>query len=476
MIFTYVRRELLRRRKAQLVIALGLALGIALVVVVNAVSSGMSKAQDEVLESLYGLGTDMTVSKKVESPDQNGGDGGRFEFECSDEEQSNDQLSVDGFTTLKDSTVQEVADISGVKSAAGGLMLNNVNISGSFSCEDQESSDSQPPMGGDMGDMGGGASFGSDSYTVYGTDVTEQDQGPLSSTEVSEGRAFKKSETNATVALVDSNYATSEDLSVGDTVKIKETKFEIVGIVSASSGDSSADVYIPLERAQKLSDNEDKVSDIYVQAKNSQNLDSVKKSIENKIDSAEVTTSDDMADTVSGSLSTAADLADSVGKWLSWIVLATSFLVAGMMASSAVSRRVREFGTLKALGWTRGRVTGQVMTESLITSLFGGAIGLVIGLLASWVITAIEPTLTAEVSTTASTSSDSESGGGMGGGMGGGGDMGGQTVDIGLTAPVSASMLTIAVVLAVVGGLIAGAFAASRASRLRPADAFRRVA
>ncbi|MFG2558354.1 hypothetical protein [Streptomyces sp. NPDC048496] len=61
MFFTYLRRELRRRRKAALVVASGLALGIALVIIVSSVSSGMSKAQDKVLESLYGLGTDMTV-------------------------------------------------------------------------------------------------------------------------------------------------------------------------------------------------------------------------------------------------------------------------------------------------------------------------------------------------------------------------------------------------------------------------------
>lgn len=50
MFFTYLRRELRRRRKAALVVASGLAL----VIVVSSVSTGMSRAQDKVLESLYG--------------------------------------------------------------------------------------------------------------------------------------------------------------------------------------------------------------------------------------------------------------------------------------------------------------------------------------------------------------------------------------------------------------------------------------
>jgi ABC-type lipoprotein release transport system permease subunit len=52
MFFTYLRRELRRRRKAALVVASGLALGIALVIVVDSVTAGMSRAQAKVLESL----------------------------------------------------------------------------------------------------------------------------------------------------------------------------------------------------------------------------------------------------------------------------------------------------------------------------------------------------------------------------------------------------------------------------------------
>jgi ABC-type antimicrobial peptide transport system permease subunit len=51
----------------------------------------------------------------------------------------------------------------------------------------------------------------------------------------------------------------------------------------------------------------------------------------------------------------------------------------------------------------------------------------------------------------------------------------GKTLDIALSAPVSATTITLAVGLAVAGGLIAGAFGGWRASRLRPADALRRV-
>jgi ABC-type lipoprotein release transport system permease subunit len=50
-----------------------------------------------------------------------------------------------------------------------------------------------------------------------------------------------------------------------------------------------------------------------------------------------------------------------------------------------------------------------------------------------------------------------------------------QTVTVNLTAPVSLELVGIAVALALAGALIAGVFGGWRASRLRPADALRRV-
>ncbi len=46
---------------------------------------------------------------------------------------------------------------------------------------------------------------------------------------------------------------------------------------------------------------------------------------------------------------------------------------------------------------------------------------------------------------------------------------------VNLTAPVSLELIGVAVGLALAGALVAGAFGGWRASRLRPADALRRV-
>ena len=77
MFLTYLLRELRRRMRQAIFIALGLALGVGLVITVIAASDGVSATQGTVLHSLYGVGTDVTVTQ---SPAAGSGGGTRFNF------------------------------------------------------------------------------------------------------------------------------------------------------------------------------------------------------------------------------------------------------------------------------------------------------------------------------------------------------------------------------------------------------------
>ncbi|WP_316776642.1 ABC transporter permease [Streptomyces sasae] len=487
----YLKRELGRRKKAALVIALGLALGIALVITVSSVSAGMSKAQDKVLQSLYGLGTDMTVTKAQSAPTSGSSGGPSFKFgakSSSSTKQSSDRVMTQGGQALKSSLVTKVASQKGVENAVGALSLNVTKVDGSFTQgkaktttgSSSNSSSGQGQPGGGSGSssgggqpqvQGGGANFNVNSYSVVGVDVAHQGLGPLASMKITSGKTFTSSQTGTKVAVVSKSYAKEKKYKVGSTFKISGTKFTIIGIATPDSSESTTDLFIPLKPAQTLGDAKNEVTTIYVKATDSKQISTVKKEIQSNISGTTVTTSADLASTVSGSLSTASSLATSVGKWLSIAVLAAAFLVAALLTSSAVSRRVREFGTLKALGWPSRKVTRQVVGESMVNGLIGGALGIALGVGAAYAVTAISPKLTAQMGSTGG-------GGGMGGGPGGGGP--GQqstqnTLEIALTAPVSLTTIALAVGLAVAGGLIAGAMGGWRASRMRPADALRSV-
>jgi putative ABC transport system permease protein len=478
----YLKRELGRRKKAALVIALGLALGIALVITVDSVSAGMAQAQDKVLKSLYGLGTDMTVTKARTAPAAGGSGRPDFSFDAKSggsSTQSSDRVTTQGGQTLKSALVTEIAAEKGVASAVGALSLNVTKVDGSFTQGTAKSSGggSTGGPGGGTGStgrpqvQGGGADFDVNSYSVVGVDVAHQSLGPLSAMKITSGRTFTSAQTGAKTAVVSASYAKEKKYKVGSTFKVSGTKVTVIGVATPDSGESDTDVFVPLKVAQTLGDAKNQVTTVYVKAADSQRISAVKKAITADVPGTTVTTSADLASTVSGSLSTASDLATSVGTWLSVAVLAAAFLVAALLTSSAVSRRVREFGTLKALGWPSRNVTRQVVGESMVNGLIGGALGIALGVGAAWAVTAISPKLTAQLGSTGGA-------GGMGGGPGGGGP--GQqasrnTMEIALSAPVSLTTIALAVGLAVTGGLIAGAMGGWRASRMRPADALRSV-
>ncbi|GAA1060753.1 ABC transporter permease [Agromyces bracchium] len=496
MFFTYLRRELAGRRRQTAIIAVGMALAIALVMIVNSVSAGVRDAQAAVLESVYGVGTDLTVSQASGPPEggEEGGPGVRFEFGTEDGETtddgttlSNSRLTVDrGTSTFDASVLDTVEAVDGVSAASATLSLTNVTFDGELpepptdqSSGDQAAAgDGTMPAPGEGGGGGfGGGAFDVTSVTVTGVDPAAEAIGPLSAVELADGRGLDSGDTGEYVVVLDAEYATTEGVAVGDTIDLGGTEFEVVGTVTSTSADAAtaSNAYIPLDVAQELSGMDGQISDISVQAASASDIPAVKADLEEALPDQTVSTQEDLAASVSGSLGSASSLISSLGLWLSVAVLAAAFLIAILFTIQGVTRRTREFGTLKAIGWSNRRITGQVAGESLVQGLIGGAAGLALGFIGIAVINAISPSLATTSSSAMAAGPGGE--GGMAGGFGGGPMAAAQeTTEVVLNAPVTLGVVALAVGLAVVGGLLAGAIGGWRASKLRPAEALRSVA
>ena len=509
MFFTYLGRELRRRARQASVIAVGLALGIGLVITVTALSSGVKTAQSEVLHSLYGQDTDITVTKAPAEGSFSAGGGARFRFGGTTSGKrpkagtkvTIDNLTSTGLGTLTSADVTSAAKLQNVAAAAGGLTLTDTKDSITI-----PSSSS----GGGFGGGGGGGGFGNfhppTTMSVDGVDLSGNAAalGPLSSAKLASGRTLAASDATADVVLLDSNYAKANKLAVGDTVTIAKTSFKVVGLVSQSASGNPPDAYVPLARAQALGTSAGKslkgdVNTIYVAANGATNISTVSKELSSLVPGSTVTNENDLAKQLTGSVASASSLANNLGKWLAIAVLVAAFLLASLLTMSAVARRVREFGTLKALGWNSRRVVGQVVGESITIGIIGGAVGVGLGFLGSALVGHFSHTLTAAVGPTTGSATPGGArtftgGGGFpGGGAGGGGFPGGgaggggfdrfrsaldaasPTVHVHLTPAVSGGAIALAVVLAIAGGLIAGAFGGWRAAQLRPAAALARV-
>jgi ABC-type antimicrobial peptide transport system permease subunit len=484
MFFTYLRRELRRRMRQAIFISLGLALGIGLVITVTAASAGVKNAQGKVLHALYGVGTDVTVTQ---SPSEGsggpfrfrvGGPGGSAERPKAGTTFTRDTLIAPTLGTLKSASLPQISRLAHVTAVTGVLNVTDLRVSGKIPAQPSGGLGGFP--GGGSGDNSGSrrSSFQSTSFNVEGVDPAAATLGPLSSGKLASGRTFSAADATSDVALVTADYARQHKLKAGSSVTVAGKKFTIVGTVNVPTTDSSADLYIPLARAQSLAGMKNEVNTVYVAAGSSTSIPAVSKEVSALLPKATVTTSSDLASEVTGSLGSAASLANNLGKWLAVAVLIVAFGLASLLTVAAVSRRVAEFGTLKALGWRGRRIVGQVMGEALAIGVIGGVAGVALGYAGAGLVSRLAPALTASTGLPPGSATP----GGLGGrGFAGRGPIAdalgaAHTVSVQLSAPVTIGAVVLAVILAVAGGFIAGGFGGWRAARLRPAAALARVA
>jgi ABC-type antimicrobial peptide transport system permease subunit len=479
----YMLSELRRRKGRTLLTALGLGVGVGLVVTVSALSKGVDDAQQKVLEPLTGVGTDMSVTRPLTFSGNGDGPGGLSQSERDQLERENGprrfDLGAQGkpgekFTrtdfmsaaqlSFPATQVAKLAALDGVDSAAGSLTLSAVTIKGTvpkngFRRPQQGPPGSQPQGG----QTAGRAPFDIDSISVTGVDESKPELAAVKGLPAGSRRE----------AVLNESYARRHGLKAGDTISLGGKRFTVVGLASSPLGGQASDAYVKLSQLQALSDRAGRVNSIQVRAGSTDDVAAVERAIKAAMKGASVTTASDLADRVGGSLKDAKNLSGKLGTALTIVALVAAFLIATLLTLASVTKRIRELGTLKALGWPGRTVVRQVTGESVLQGLLGGVLGAVIGIGGAALVTALAPTLEATV---AAPQRPAGPGGGVVFGLGRAGDaITSGTEKIALSAPVDAGLIALAIGLALLGGLIAGSAGGLRASRLRPADALRHI-
>jgi ABC-type antimicrobial peptide transport system permease subunit len=509
----YIFSELRRRRGRTILTALGLAVGVALVVIVNALSTGLDNAQGTVLKPLTGVGTDMSVTRPLKigaggflslSPSQQKalrgeiGHGPGLDFASlkPGAKIDADTFRPAGNLTFPSSELATLGKVAGVQSIAGSLSLTDTHISGTipnikisqtrthfnFSNGAMGRSGTHGRGSGGGGAGGffaygratggfGGGSISTSSSSITGVDQTHPELAAVTPSQIVKGSYFSAAG-DAYEAVVSTGYANSGSLSVGSKLTIGGKTFKVVGISAAPLGGTASDIYVKLATLQKIAGYGGEVDTAEVQAANAGDVTRVSTTIAKSLKGSQVTTAADLAKRVSGSVGTAKSLASKLGTALEIIALIGAVLIASLLTLASVAKRVREIGTLKAVGWSRLQVVRQISGEALSQGAIGGVIGVVIGVAGVGVINALGWTLKATVAPPASAA-------GPGGGFFGFGQAA-STITSGskavkITAVASVELIVIAVCLAIAGGLIAGAIGGLRAARLSPAAALRTV-
>lgn len=193
---------------------------------------------------------------------------------------------------------------------------------------------------------------------------------------VVDGRPYNADATDE--VMLGFRAARDQNKTVGDSITIDGNDFTIVGIFSTGQvfGDSAS--MLPLTHLQTLERKPGSVTLAFVKVAPGADMEAVRQNIER--DSAELATVRSEAEF--GRIDRNLKLISAANVGISILALAIGAI--GVMNTTAMSvfERTREFGVLRAIGWTRARVIGLVMFEAFALSMAGAVVGSAMGYIA----------------------------------------------------------------------------------------------
>lgn len=186
--------------------------------------------------------------------------------------------------------------------------------------------------------------------------------------------------------VIDTRFAASNGLSVGDTVHMMDTVWSIVGVARAGVG---ARIYVPLPVLQELVGQLGRVHAIFVKAADIDNMDELAAQIEADFPALQTTSLEDYAVALNENIGGLNIFRGAI----SGLAVSLSFLVILLAMYTSIIERTREIGILKALGGSKTYIVLTIMQESVLLSLLGVIGGYGLGRLTGWILTTSYPTL-----------------------------------------------------------------------------------
>jgi len=164
---------------------------------------------------------------------------------------------------------------------------------------------------------------------------------------------------------------------VGDTVRLYDSAYRIVGIYETGSFFEEGGGVISLADAQAMLKRPRQVNTYAIKLEDVDQAEEVRKRIERRFPELLAVESASFADQ---------QLGLQFVRAFAWALSFLAIVVGGvgMMNTTLMSvfERTREIGVLRALGWRKGRVLTMILSESLLLSLLGGLAGVTLGIVA----------------------------------------------------------------------------------------------
>jgi putative ABC transport system permease protein len=195
---------------------------------------------------------------------------------------------------------------------------------------------------------------------------------PESFREVSGGFVFHKGGdlTQPDDMIVDDVYANLHHVRVGETYRLFEHDFHVVGVVEHGKG---ARIFVPIETLQEIAAAHDKASLFFIRCTRPEHTEAVMEELRSIFPRYEIRPLKEYL-----SLMTATDLPGLNSFIDSMIALAVciGFLVIFLSMYTTIMERTRQIGVLKSLGASNGYIAEAILGESATLCLMGSVCGI----------------------------------------------------------------------------------------------------
>lgn len=288
----------------------------------------------------------------------------------------------------------------------------------------------------------------------------------VSELNITSGDKFDAATSSAKVAIIGKDLAEKNNLEVGSTFTAYDKKVKVVGIFDGGNTFSNNTVIMPLKTLQTLSDQENQINSIVVEANSIDSITPVEEAIKEKLgDDIDVVSSQDSSKQALEPLENIKTI--SLYSLIGSVVAGTIIIFLIMMM--IVRERRREIGVLKAIGSSNINIVSQFTFESLFLTLASSVLGIILGAVLS------NPVLKVLVTNSQSSSvgEGARRAGGMGMRMMGNFLPGAQNTLRDISALVSWDIILYGLAAAVIIAILGSAIPAFLIAKIRPAEVMR---
>ena len=230
-------------------------------------------------------------------------------------------------------------------------------------------------------------------YIIEGVPLTSDlvNNYPILPTDIVAGSNLQAGESGD--VLISENNSAYFGASVGSTVNILGTNFNVVGIYSPTGVEDTEMLYMNLSDAQALTNNAGYITSLKVFAQSTGDVSSVSSAISALHPELTVSTNQNelsqleanqpsSATALTAAQNSLASTNSTAIEEIIVVIVATSLIVLFVMLYT-VRERTKEIGTLKAIGFSNASVMSQFMLEGVLLSAIAGVVGIAIGVFAA---------------------------------------------------------------------------------------------